>query len=118
MTAFSSENQGWKDYWKEHRLGSCIPENESTAPEIGDRWIEIMGELPDGARILDVATGNGVLLASAATAAERVGKNYALIGVDLAEISPIHYLSNLPAWLAFGDVHWRSRRRKSAFLGC
>ena len=97
--ALSKENQGWKDYWKEDRVASCIPERESTAKEIGDRWIEMFTELPDGTSILDVATGNGVLLTHAATAAERVGKNYVLTGVDLAEIDPIRYLSNLPAGL-------------------
>ena len=97
--ALSNENQGWKDYWKEDRIASCIPERESTAKEISDRWIEMFTELPDGARVLDVATGNGVLLTHAASAAERVGKNYVLTGVDLAEIDPIRYLSNLPAGL-------------------
>lgn len=95
----SKENQGWKDYWKEDRIASCVPERESTAQQIRDCWIELFTELPDGARVLDVATGNGVLLAHAAKAAERVGKNYVLTGVDLAEIDPPRYLSNLPASL-------------------
>lgn len=97
--ASPTANQGWKDYWKEDRAASCVPEDDATAREIRERWIERFADLPDGARILDIATGNGVLLAHAAIAAERAGKRFALTGVDLAEIDPARYLSTLPAGL-------------------
>lgn len=95
----STANQGWKHYWKEDRVASCVPENQTTAEEIRQRWIGLFADLPDGARILDVATGNGVLLAHAASAAERDGKRFSLTGIDLAEIDPNRYVSTLPAAL-------------------
>ena len=94
-----SANQGWKDYWKEDRTASCLPQSEETAVEIGNQWIDLLAGLPDGTRVLDVATGNGVLLGYAAVAAENNGNRFSLTGVDLAEIDPLHYVSNLPAGL-------------------
>ena len=89
-------NQGWQDYWKEDREASCVPESATTAGEIGERWIGLFEALPDGSRIIDVATGNGVLLAHAANAAQKGGRTFALTGVDLADIDPVRYVSTLP----------------------
>ena len=99
MSAAPGANQGWKDYWKEDRSASCVPERASTAREIREWWIERFAGMPDACRILDVATGNGVLLAHAAIAAEREGRGFALTGVDLADIDPLRYVSDLPASL-------------------
>lgn len=96
MMASSNASHGWRHYWKEDRIASCLPENEATAREIQEHWIELFADLPDGSRILDVATGNGILLAHAAMAAERVGKRFLLTGIDLAEIDPFRYVSNIP----------------------
>ena len=91
----SYSNQGWQAYWKEGRLGSFVPENEETASEIQSRWVELLSDLSDGARVLDVATGNGILLGHAEMAAKRNGKHYALTGVDLAPIDPARYVPDL-----------------------
>lgn len=99
MSAPSARNQGWNDYWKEDRIASCVPENEATAREIDEHWIARFADLPNGCRVLDVATGNGVLLAHAAVAAERGGRRYALTGVDLADIDPLRYVADHPAAL-------------------
>lgn len=88
-------NQGWKGYWKADRVASCAPDNSATNDAIRDAWIELLADLPDGARILDVATGNGILLSYAASAAARDGKRFALTGVDLADIDPPRYVSSL-----------------------
>ena len=93
----TAANQGWRDYWKSDRPASCVPENEATAKEIAEYWIGMFAELPDGSRILDIATGNGILLAHAATAAGQAGKTFELTGVDLAEIDPRKFLSKSPA---------------------
>jgi ubiquinone/menaquinone biosynthesis C-methylase UbiE len=106
MSVLPGRNQGWRNYWKEDRIASCVPENETTADEIRERWIRLFSDLPDGSRILDVATGNGILLSHAATAADRGGKSFSLTGVDLADIDPVRYVSSLPDGL-----------RKAKFLG-
>ena len=115
MTVRAGTNWGWRNYWKENRNASCVPENPATAQEIDARWLRFFSELADGSRILDVATGNGVLLAHAATAAERAGKNFLLTGIDLADINPVRYVSNLPEGLGQAKFIGRVAAEKLPF---
>ena len=75
-------------------MQSCVPADAATESEIAERWIGLFTAMPDRSRILDVGTGNGVLLAHAAAAAERSGKRFELTGIDLAEIDPATYVSD------------------------
>jgi ubiquinone/menaquinone biosynthesis C-methylase UbiE len=79
---------GWDEYWAGSRAASCVPENPETAGRIAAVWIESFGSLSPGARILDVATGNGIVLAHACAAARTHRRTFALTGVDLAAIDP------------------------------
>jgi SAM-dependent methyltransferase len=88
-------NPGWRDYWKADRRASCMPENERTAQEIAALWQQWFAECPGGSRILDIATGNGIVLTHAAAAARAHGRAFALTGVDLADIDPLRYVSSL-----------------------
>ncbi len=99
MSILQGRNQGWRKYWQEDRMDSCVPEHNTTAREISERWIGLFEVLPDDSRILDVATGNGALLAHAANAAAQAGKSFSLTGVDLADIDPVRYVSDLPGGL-------------------
>jgi SAM-dependent methyltransferase len=92
-------NEGWKDYWKEDRRASCVAVNPATDEEIAARWRAIFQALPDGSRILDVATGNGIVLVHAARAAQLAGHRFSLTGVDLAPIDPPRYVSGLASEL-------------------
>lgn len=83
---------GWDEYWAADRPASCVPEDAATTSLIAAFWIERLADLPDGARVLDVATGNGVVLAYAAEAARRASRGVALTGVDLAAIDPLRHL--------------------------
>ena len=88
-------NVGWRDYWKADRPASCMPENERTAQEIAATWQRWFGECPGGSRILDIATGNGIVLTHAAAAGGHLDRAFGLTGVDLADIDPLRYLSSL-----------------------
>ena len=88
-------NVGWRDYWKADRPASCMPENERTAQEIAATWQQWFGECPGGSRILDIATGNGIVLTHAAAAGRQLNRAFGLTGVDLADIDPLRYLSSL-----------------------
>jgi ubiquinone/menaquinone biosynthesis C-methylase UbiE len=90
-----TSNAGWRDYWKADRPASCMPENERTAQEIAATWQKWFAECPGGSRILDIATGNGIVLTHAAAAGRKSHRAFALTGVDLAEIDPVRYLSSL-----------------------
>lgn len=87
--------RGWADYWKADCAASCEPENPPTAREIALLWQGWLSAFPDGSRILDIATGNGIVLAHAAGAARALGRRFALTGVDLADIDPPRYVRNL-----------------------
>lgn len=88
-------NPGWRDYWKADRRTSCMPENERTAEEIAALWQQWFAECSGGSRILDIATGNGIVLAHAAAAGRAHERAFALTGVDLADIDPQRYVSSL-----------------------
>lgn len=86
---------GWRDFWKADCLASCVPDNPATAEQIAKTWRAWFAEFSDGSRILDVATGNGIVLAHAAASARSNGRSFVLTGVDLAAIDPKKYVSNL-----------------------
>lgn len=94
-----SKNAGWRDYWKMDRPASCVAARETAGTEIELWWQSWFSELPTGSRVLDIATGNGIVLAYAAQAAEARGIFLQLTGVDLADIDPVRYLSAPPAGL-------------------
>ncbi|HKU15716.1 MAG TPA: class I SAM-dependent methyltransferase [Steroidobacteraceae bacterium] len=88
-------NPGWRDYWKADRRASCMPENEHTAQEIAATWQRWFGDCAGGSRILDIATGNGIVLTHAAAAGRALNRAFALTGVDLADIDPLRYVTSL-----------------------
>ena len=90
-----TSNAGWRDYWKADRPASCMPENERTAQEIAATWQKWFAECAGGSRILDIATGNGIVLTHAAAAGRQLNRAFALTGVDLADIDPLRYLTSL-----------------------
>jgi ubiquinone/menaquinone biosynthesis C-methylase UbiE len=88
-------NPGWRDYWKADRPASCMPEDERTAQEIAGIWQRWFAQCQGGSRILDIATGNGIVLNHAAVAGRALNRAFALTGVDLADIDPLRYVSSL-----------------------
>lgn len=57
-------------------------------------WIQWFASLPDGSRVLDVATGNGIVLRYAARSATAVHKTFELTGVDLSDIDPVRHVAD------------------------
>ena len=85
-------NWGWQRYWRENRLAACVPDNPDSAAAIETHWTGFFSELPAGKRVLDIATGNGVLLVWGARAARAAGHQLRLTGIDLADIDPERFL--------------------------
>lgn len=69
-----------------------MPDNPDSAAAIETHWTGFFSEFPAGTRVLDIATGNGVLLVWAARAARAEGRELTLTGIDLADIDPTHFL--------------------------
>jgi SAM-dependent methyltransferase len=94
MPKRAPSSTSWDEYWRADRLASCVPENTQTAGAIASFWIAKFETLPVGSRILDIASGNGIVLAYAARASRGRQRGFALAGVDLAHIDPLRNLSN------------------------
>lgn len=79
----------WENYYGSGQLATC-----PTGPdggydqELRTAWEEFFSPLPDGARLLDIGTGNGAVLAIAVEHAARLGRSWQLHGSDLANIDP------------------------------
>lgn len=95
-----ASNLGWRHYWREHRLAACVPDNPETAAAIEAHWTGFFLALSAGERVLDIATGNGVLLVWGARAAREAGRELTWTGIDLADIDPARFLPEHRADLA------------------
>lgn len=76
----------WDRYWHFDRIASCFDGAGASnyEPCIADGWRAFFADLPAGARILDLCTGNGAAALIAAEG-ERAGE---IIAVDGADIDP------------------------------
>jgi SAM-dependent methyltransferase len=81
----------WSQYWRYDRIASCLDDAGRTNYDdsIAGGWRAFFADLPNGACILDLCTGNG---AAALIAAE--GKRAAkIVAVDQADIDPPAFVS-------------------------
>jgi len=79
----------WEAYYRRGGLVTCPtgPDSNYTL-EARDVWVELFGSLPDGARIVDIGTGNGPIPLIARDVAAAAGRSFEIHGVDLAQIAP------------------------------
>ena len=86
MSDAPDKKQAWSDYWR-GQPGGCLPASASSSLDAAFRgeWRRIASGLPADAQVLDLATGDGVVLRWLA----EVRSDLALIGVDLAEPLPL-----------------------------
>lgn len=79
----------WDQYWRDGRLASCGGEGGANyQPAIAEGWRRFFDTLTDGARILDICTGNGAVARLAAEAASARNLDVAIDAVDSAMIHP------------------------------
>ena len=106
MAERAARNRAWKQFWQSGHVASCVPGQKSTEQEIHARWQSFFAGLPEGSRILDIATGNGALLRQAALTEQ--GSSFELTGVDLAAIDPLKdapgELASHPALRFIGEI--------------
>lgn len=94
----------WTEYWKSGRAASCF-EGSDVEVRLNRLWDELVDELGDGARVLDLATGNGTVAACCAARARARGIRLVVEGVDAAAIDPPRYAAD-PGGLLH-DVRFR-----------
>jgi ubiquinone/menaquinone biosynthesis C-methylase UbiE len=79
----------WETYYRGGVIATCPTAVDGGYDlELRDAWVEFFSLLPEGARILDVGTGNGVVALIAAETALARQLNWEIHGTDLAQIDP------------------------------
>ena len=81
----------WDSFWRYDRLSSfhAAPGAPNYGPPIADGWSAFFAKLPDGARVLDLCTGNGAIAVMAVAA----DKGFAVTGADLADVRPTAFVT-------------------------
>ena len=87
VTAEIAREDAWSQYWQSGALHSCATSlDDQYSGAIGDFWHGVASEIPEGAAVLDIATGNGPvpkILAGSSNAS-----TWVIRGIDLAGIHP------------------------------
>lgn len=83
----------WTDYWRSGRGASCF-EGSAIEVSLTRLWDEFIDRLDNGARVLDLATGNGTVARSCAARARRRGIDIRIDAVDAAAIDPPRVLAD------------------------
>jgi SAM-dependent methyltransferase len=96
----------WDQYWRDGRLASCGGTGGANYQStITTAWRRFFGRLADGARILDVCTGNGAIARLAAEVAVARGLHFAIDAFDSAAITP----DAVPTGAGRGMISFRER---------
>lgn len=81
--------QHWETYYRTGALAtSPTSQDGGYNLEIREAWHDFFAILPNGARILDVGTGNGVVALIAKETASTLDRTWEIHGTDLAQIDP------------------------------
>jgi SAM-dependent methyltransferase len=85
----------WSQYWHYDRIASCFDDAGRTnyAEEIAGGWRSFFADLPAGACILDLCTGNGAAALIAAETARERAAYFRIVAVDQADIDPASHVS-------------------------
>lgn len=96
----------WEAYYRSGAIATC-PMGPSTSYtlELRELWLTYFATLDDGARILDVGTGNGAIALMAKEAAANAGVHFEIHGADLAAIDPPHHVPDGAALFAGITFH-------------
>lgn len=85
----STRSGSWSRYWASGVLHSCPGAFAGNYDdEIREHWLAFFSSLPDGARVLDIGTGNGAVAFLARDAAHALGREFHIEGIDAAIICP------------------------------
>lgn len=85
----------WENYYRGGALVSCpLSAEPNYTKEVREAWVDFFSALPDGARILDLGTGNGPIALIAKETAATLSRTFRIDAVDLADIDPPAHVEN------------------------
>ncbi len=97
----------WESYYRTGMLATCPTAADGGYDrEIEQAWVQFFSPLRAHARILDVATGNGAVVAIAHRLSRQLGRDWRIQGCDAARIDPKRNLAS--ARKLFGDACFHS----------
>jgi ubiquinone/menaquinone biosynthesis C-methylase UbiE len=104
-----SEKSIWDQYWQADRLASCLNlDTPNYSAEMRQGWHAFFSLFGDGARVLDICTGNGAVAAIAVETGLERGKALEVHGVDGAEIDPARFVTKAGETLKAVKFHGRT----------
>ena len=89
----AQEIESWTEYWRTGASVSCVASPEMEA-QLTILWDEFVDGLADGSRILDLATGNGVVALNCKSRARDRKIVLHVDAVDAADINPKNCVKN------------------------
>ncbi len=91
MIAAPRADPAWDSFWRYDRLSSfhAAPGAPNYEPPVADGWRTFFAALPVGARVLDIATGNGAI----AVLAVEANSSFVVTGADLAAVEPSAFVT-------------------------
>jgi ubiquinone/menaquinone biosynthesis C-methylase UbiE len=84
MTIQNQQSKSWSRYWAQGGRDACF--SGSDLAILQPLWRNFFSGLEPGSRVLDLATGKGAVLQTAAIVSSAQDKKFELVGVDYAEI--------------------------------
>ncbi len=83
----------WASYYRGGAIVSCpTTADPNYTMEVRDAWVDFFSALPDGARLLDLGTGNGPVALIAKETAADLSRSFIIDAVDLAVIDPLQHV--------------------------
>ena len=104
------DKQQWTDYWSGGSLHSLSADYSGNYTGIIEAfWREQFTELKAGARILDVATGNGAIALHALSVSDEQNKAFEVSACDLADINPLETVQDEALKLELEKIRFHSQ---------
>jgi len=106
----------WDAYWQDSRMQAAGPDNAPDIEQALDtHWAQLTGALPNGAKVLDLACGNGAVASVVARVSQEMGKSISVSGIDAADIDPPRYVARLAPLLQTIDFRANTRMEELPF---
>ncbi len=98
--------QHWEEYYRHGSIAAYPPGAELDCDvQVHQAWTEFFSACPNGARILDIGTGNGIVAMIARETAVDLGRTWDIHGIDLAQINPLKHVTAAEQRLAGITFH-------------